>query len=150
MFVGGYLLKNSLRARRKTEIGRGRGRKARKGKGRASPSPQPPSPFSSYSQSPTLWRLATQPRLWMVRCHMEGRLTQPNPCAKNARLISQYFQQNILKRWHVKGTGSRLSACSLIKILFSNLFLILSYNNATHIYLYFKLQVYFRVKWSRI
>ena len=35
-----------------------------------------------------------------------------------------------------KGTGSRLSACSLIKLLFSNLLLILSsVNNPTHMYL---------------
>ena len=51
----------------------------------------------------------------------------------------------------LKGTGSRLSACSLIKILFSNLFLILSVNNPTHMHLsdlreYFKLEVYFTVK----
>ena len=49
-----------------------------------------------------------------------------------------------------KGTGSRLSACSLIKLLFSNLLLILSVNNPTHMYLsdlrvYFKEEVYFRV-----
>ena len=34
-----------------------------------------------------------------------------------------------------KGTGSRLSACSLIQLLFSNLLLILSVNNPTHMYL---------------
>ena len=52
----------------------------------------------------------------------------------------------------VKGTGSRLSACSLIKLLFSNLLLILPVNNPnpTHIYLgdlrvYFTVEVYFRV-----
>ena len=49
----------------------------------------------------------------------------------------------------VKGTGSRISACSLIKLLFSNLSSILSVNNRTHIYLsdlvYFKGEVYFRV-----
>ena len=50
----------------------------------------------------------------------------------------------------LKGTGSRLSACSLIKLLFSNLLLILSVNNPTHMYLsdlrvYFKVEVYFRV-----
>ena len=43
-----------------------------------------------------------------------------------------------------------LSACSLIKLLFSNLLLILSVNNPTHMYLsdlrvYFKVEVYFRV-----
>ena len=37
--------------------------------------------------------------------------------------------------FEVKGTGSRLSACSLIKLLFSNLLLILSINNSTHMYL---------------
>ena len=47
----------------------------------------------------------------------------------------------------VKGTGSRLSACSLIKLLLSNLLLILSVNNPTHMYLsdlrvYFKEEVY--------
>ena len=50
----------------------------------------------------------------------------------------------------LKGTGSRLSACSLIKLLLSNLLLILSVNNPTHMYLsdlrvYFKVEVYFRV-----
>ena len=49
-----------------------------------------------------------------------------------------------------KGTGSPLSACSLIKLFFSNLFLILSVNNPTHMYLsdlreYFKVEIYFRV-----
>ena len=49
-----------------------------------------------------------------------------------------------------KGTGSRSSACSLIKLLFSNLLLILSVNNPTDMYLcylrvYFKVEVYFRV-----
>ena len=48
----------------------------------------------------------------------------------------------------VKETGSRLSAC-LIKIRFSNLFLILLVNNPTYMYLgdlrvYFKLEEYFR------
>ena len=42
----------------------------------------------------------------------------------------------------VKGTGSRLSACSLIKLLLSNLLLILSVNNPTLIYLS-DLRVYF-------
>jgi len=32
----------------------------------------------------------------------------------------------------IKGTGSRLNACSLIKLLSSNLLLILSVNNLTH------------------
>ena len=40
--------------------------------------------------------------------------------------------------------------CSLIKLLFSNLLLILSVNNPTHMYLsdlrmYFKVEVYFRL-----
>ena len=35
----------------------------------------------------------------------------------------------------IKGTGSRLSACSLIKLLLSNLLLILSLNNPTLMYL---------------
>ena len=52
-------------------------------------------------------------------------------------------------------TGSRFSAFSLIKLLFSNLLLILSFNNPTHMYLsllrvYFKVEVYFRVTWSRM
>ena len=50
----------------------------------------------------------------------------------------------------IKGTGSRLSAYSLIKLLLSNLLLILSVNNPTHMYLsdlrvYFKVELYFRV-----
>ena len=54
----------------------------------------------------------------------------------------------------LKGTGSLFSACSLIKLCLSNLLLIVSVNNPTHIYLsdlrvYFKVEVYFRVMWSR-
>ena len=49
-----------------------------------------------------------------------------------------------------KGTGLRFSACSSIKLLFSNLVLILLANNPTHMYLsdlrlYFKVEMYFRV-----
>ena len=52
--------------------------------------------------------------------------------------------------FRVKGTGSRLSACSLIKLLYSNALLILSVNNPTRMYLsdlrvYFTLEVCFRV-----
>ena len=43
-----------------------------------------------------------------------------------------------------EGTGSRSGACSLIKLLFSNLLLIISVNNSTHMYLS-DLRVYFRV-----
>ena len=54
-----------------------------------------------------------------------------------------------------KGTGSRLSACSLIELRLSNLLLILSVNNPTHMYLsdlrvYFEVELYFRVTWSRM
>ena len=50
----------------------------------------------------------------------------------------------------IKGTGSRLNACSLIKLLLSDLLLILSVNNPTYMYLsdlrvYFKVEEYFRV-----
>ena len=50
----------------------------------------------------------------------------------------------------LKGTGSGFSAYSLIKLYFSNLLLILSVNNPTHMYLsdlrvYFKVEVYFTV-----
>ena len=53
------------------------------------------------------------------------------------------------------GTGSWFSACLLIKLLFSNLLLIPSVNNPTQMYLslfrvYFKVEVYFRVTWSRM
>ena len=49
-----------------------------------------------------------------------------------------------------KGTGSRFSACSLIRLLLSNLLLIPSVNNHTHMYLsdlrvYFKVELHFRV-----
>ena len=52
-------------------------------------------------------------------------------------------------------TGSRFSACSLIELIFSNLLLLLSINNPTHMYLgnlrvYFTVEVYFRVTWSRM
>ena len=47
-----------------------------------------------------------------------------------------------------KGTGSRLRACLLIKILFTNLFLILSVNNPTHMYLS-DLRVYFKLQEAR-
>ena len=55
-----------------------------------------------------------------------------------------------LQSIYVKGTGSSSSACSLIKLLFPNLLLILLVNNPTHMYLsylreYFKGEVYFRV-----
>ena len=43
----------------------------------------------------------------------------------------------------VKGAGSRFSVCSLIKLLFSNLLLILSVNNPIHMYLS-DLRVYFK------
>ena len=50
----------------------------------------------------------------------------------------------------IKGTSSQLSACLLIKLLLSNLLLILSVNYPTHMYLsdlrvYFKVELYFRV-----
>ena len=63
------------------------------------------------------------------------------------------------KLWYFKivfkGTGSRLSACSLIKLLLSNLLLILSVSNHTDRYLsdlrvYFTVELYFRVTWSRM
>ena len=55
---------------------------------------------------------------------------------------------NILKDF--KRTGSRFSACSLVQLLLSNLLLILSVNNPTHMYLsdlrvYFKVELYFRL-----
>ena len=55
----------------------------------------------------------------------------------------------------LKGTGSRLSGCSLIKLLFSNLLLILSVNNRTHMHLsglrvYLKVEVYFKKTLSTI
>ena len=45
----------------------------------------------------------------------------------------------------IKGTGSRLNARSLIKLLLSNLLLILSVNNPTHMYLN-DLRVYSKVE----
>ena len=64
--------------------------------------------------------------------------------------MKRFKKLDTVNRYTVKGTGSRLSACSLIKLLFSNLLLILSVNNATHMHLsdigvYFKVEVYFRV-----
>ena len=55
----------------------------------------------------------------------------------------------------ITGTGSRLSASLLIKLLSSNLLFILSVNNPTHMYLsdlrvHFKVEVYFRVTCSRM
>ena len=60
------------------------------------------------------------------------------------------FLMQIKMGFAFKGTGSRLSACSLIKLLFFNLLLILSVNNLTHMYLcdlrvYLKVEVYFTV-----
>ena len=60
--------------------------------------------------------------------------------------------------WHqpkIKGTGSRLCTWSLIKLIFSNLLLILLVNNPTHKYLsnprvYFIVEMYFqsnKVRW---
>ena len=73
----------------------------------------------------------------------DGNYVQLNPSACCCLMeIKMGFDFN--------GTGSRLTACSLIKLLFSNLLLILSVNNPTHMYLcnlrvYFKEEVYFRV-----
>ena len=55
----------------------------------------------------------------------------------------------------LKGTGSRLSGCSLIKLPFFNFLLILSVNNLIHMYLsdlriYFRVELYFRVTWSKM
>ena len=55
-----------------------------------------------------------------------------------------YHQQS---REFFKGTSSRFSTCTLIKLLFSNCLLILLVNNPTHMYLsdfrvYFKVEVY--------
>ena len=44
-----------------------------------------------------------------------------------------------------KATGSRVSACSLIKLFISSLLLILSVNNPTHLYLS-DLRVFFKVE----
>ena len=80
--------------------------------------------------------------------------TPPSPPLRGGGLYAGNW-----KRWYFKivfkGTGSRLSACSLIKLLLSNLLLILSVNNPTHLYLsdlrvYFKVELYFRVTWSRM
>ena len=46
-----------------------------------------------------------------------------------------YFKLSYLPRSLIKGTGSQFRACSLIKLLFSNLLLILSVNNPTDMYL---------------
>ena len=69
-------------------------------------------------------------------CHIK-HIIFPLPCRRHNRLF-------------IKGTGSRLSASSLIKLLFSNLLLTLSVTNPTRMYLsdlrvYFKVEVYFRV-----
>ena len=55
----------------------------------------------------------------------------------------------------LKGTGSRSIACLLIRLLFSSLLLILSVNYPTYMYLsdlrvYFKVELYFRVTWSKM
>ena len=62
--------------------------------------------------------------------------------------------EELIREGRLKETGLQFSACSLIKLLFSNLLLILSGNNPIHMYLgdfrvYFKVEVYFRVTWSR-
>ena len=72
-------------------------------------------------------------------CHIK-HIIFPLSCRRDNRLF-------------IKGTGSRLSASSLIKLLFSNLLLTLSVTNPTRMYLsdlrvYFKVKVYFRVTWS--
>ena len=55
----------------------------------------------------------------------------------------------------VKGRGSWFSTCSLMKLLYSNLLLILQFNNPTNkslsdLQVYFKLQVYFRATCCRM
>ena len=78
---------------------------------------------------------------------------------KNKSIWERHCIKNTLYKMspknEIKGTGSRLSAYSLIKLLLSNLLLILSVNNPTHMYLsdlrvYFKVELYFRVTWSRM
>ena len=70
---------------------------------------------------------------------------------KLSRLHCEEVTDNWLPSYVVfKGTGSRLSVCSLIKFLLSNLLFILSVNNPTHMYLsdlrvYFKVEVYLRI-----
>ena len=64
--------------------------------------------------------------------------------------MKHFKELDTVNRYTVEGTGSWLSGCSLIKLLFSNLLLVLSVNNATHMHLsdlgvYFKVEVYFRV-----
>ena len=76
--------------------------------------------------------------------HLKFRLAPPAP----TKVASRYGLK-------IKGTGSLFSACPLIELLFSNLLLILSVNNPTQMYLrdlrvYFKVEVYFRVTWSRM
>ena len=63
---------------------------------------------------------------------------------------SSFILHHKVGQQYLKGTGSRFSACSLIKLRFSNLLFILSVNNPTHMYLSelrvsFKVEVYFRV-----
>ena len=76
-------------------------------------------------------------------------------CSNQWSYENPYIGSRAICWVHLIGTGSRLSACSLIKILFSNLLLILSVNNPAHMYLsdlrvYFKVEGYFRVTWSRM
>ena len=68
--------------------------------------------------------------------------------------ITSLFYYKLCIKFSLK-YSSRFCACSLVKLLFSNSLLILSVNNPTHVYLsdlsvYFKVEVYFRVTWSRM
>ena len=60
-------------------------------------------------------------------------------------LLTFDFSKLLGTFYPLKGTGSRLRACSLMKLLLSNLLLILSVNNPTHMYLS-DLRVYFKVE----
>ena len=81
-------------------------------------------------------RVRRYPNPWVIR----SRVVVINPLLRPPSLLSPTFSGS-----KVKGTGWRLNACSLIKLLLSNLLLILLVNDPTHMYLS-DLRVYFKVE----
>ena len=94
--------------------------------------------------------IVSRPAGFSVRAN--GRRNLPPTFFGNYSDLKRVFMCcHWIKKPKFKGTGSLISACSLIKLLFSNLLLIVSVNNPTHMYLSdLKVEVYFRVTWSRM
>ena len=117
-------------------------KKREREKGEEVPSFSPQSPLPFPSPTPSLSTRSLPRRLEEV-CMNAWSISKSLVVIKTKKVVA------------IKGTGSRLSACSLIKLRLFNLLLILSVNYPTHMYVgdlrvYFKVELYFRVTWSRM